>query len=165
VNPYVVDAVEMSRLNWLEAEVCLHVESDEQWSYVQKKGNQRWPWYIRDRFSGRILAYTLGRRTDETFRELTDSVAHLPIKYYYTDDWGAYHRELPIWQGHSTGKAQMQGIERQNLNFRTHIKRLQRKTICFSKDEQVHDKIIGVYINKSCYKYGTYKEAAKSEYL
>ena len=41
-----------------------------------------------------------------------------------------------------------QNIERQNLNFRTRIKRLQRKTICFSKSVEMHDKVIGEFINR-----------------
>ncbi|MGX9726453.1 MAG: IS1 family transposase [Candidatus Electronema sp. VV] len=28
-------------------------------------------------------------------------------------------------------------MERRNLNFRTHIKRLNRRTICFSKNEKI----------------------------
>ncbi|MDR1582354.1 MAG: IS1 family transposase, partial [Prevotellaceae bacterium] len=36
-------------------------------------------------------------------------------------------------------------IERKNLNFRTHLKRLNRKTVCFSKNEQIHDNVIGMY--------------------
>ena len=39
-------------------------------------------------------------------------------------------------------------IERKNLNFRTWIKRLARKTICFSKLEKMHDIVIGLLINK-----------------
>ncbi|MFI0397837.1 MAG: IS1 family transposase, partial [Thiolinea sp.] len=34
----------------------------------------------------------------------------------------------------------------QNLNFRTHLKRLARRTICFSKSVDIHDKVIGEYI-------------------
>ena len=41
-----------------------------------------------------------------------------------------------------------QKIERKNLNFRTWIKRLTRRTICFSKIEQMHDIVIGLLINK-----------------
>ncbi|MDR2979760.1 MAG: IS1 family transposase, partial [Bacteroidales bacterium] len=37
-------------------------------------------------------------------------------------------------------------------NFRTHLKRLCRKTICFSKSVEVHDKLIGLYIEKHYYK-------------
>ncbi|MBJ6612109.1 MAG: IS1 family transposase, partial [Candidatus Thiothrix moscowensis] len=31
---------------------------------------------------------------------------------------------------------------------RTRIKRLQRKTICFSKSVDMHDKVIGEFINR-----------------
>lgn len=48
------------------------------------------------------------------------------------------------------GKNNTWRIERRNLNFRIHIKRLNRKTICFSKDEDIHDNVIGMcmYINR-----------------
>ncbi len=44
---------------------------------------------------------------------------------------------------HQVGKRNTQKIERKNLNFRTGIKRLTRKTICFSKSETLHDTVIG----------------------
>ncbi|WP_124331395.1 IS1 family transposase [Desulfonema ishimotonii] len=43
------------------------------------------------------------------------------------------------------GKADTWKTERKNLNFRTHIKRLHRKTICFSKNEDIYDNVIGMY--------------------
>ena len=46
----------------------------------------------------------------------------------------------------------MQKIERKHLTLRTRIKRLQRKTICFSKIVPMHDLVIGLYINK--YEFG-----------
>jgi len=61
---------------------------------------------------------------------------------------------------HIIGKDKTWKIERKNLNFRTHIKRLTRKTICFSKNEKIHDIIIGMYINKFYYKQGLYSGAA-----
>ena len=33
---------------------------------------------------------------------------------------------------------------------------INRKTICFSKNEQIHDNVIGMYIEKYCYRSGTY---------
>ena len=69
------------------------------------------------------------------------------IKRYYTDDWGAYERNIPTNE-HEIGKASTQKIERKNLNLRTWIKRLSRKTICFSKCEKTHDIVIGLLINK-----------------
>ena len=46
----------------------------------------------------------------------------------------------------------MQKIERKHLTLRTRIKRLQRKTIGFSRNTQMHDLVIGLYINK--YEFG-----------
>ncbi|WP_083786834.1 IS1 family transposase [Gloeothece verrucosa] len=45
-------------------------------------------------------------------------------------------------------KYKMQKIERKHLTLRTRIKRLQRKTNCFSKISPMHDLVIGLYINK-----------------
>jgi IS1 family transposase len=40
---------------------------------------------------------------------------------------------------HQKGKDRTWKIERKNLNFRTYLKHLSRRTICFSKNEQMHD--------------------------
>ncbi|RNC78707.1 hypothetical protein DA717_03100 [Piscirickettsiaceae bacterium NZ-RLO2] len=45
-------------------------------------------------------------------------------------------------------KKNTQAIERKHLTLRTRIKRLARKTICFSKSEKMHDVLIGLFINK-----------------
>ena len=49
---------------------------------------------------------------------------------------------------HIEGKRNMQRIERKFLTLRTRVKRLARKTICFSKTEMMQDTIIGLYINR-----------------
>ena len=69
------------------------------------------------------------------------------IQRFYTDNWGAYARYLDA-EKHEIGKTNTQKIERKNLNLRTWIKRLNRKTICFSKLEIMHDTVIGLLINK-----------------
>jgi IS1 family transposase len=66
---------------------------------------------------------------------------------YYTDGWGTYERHLDV-DKHQVGKQNTQKIERKNLNWRTWIKRLMRKTICFSKLESLHDTVIGLLTNK-----------------
>ena len=94
-----------------------------------------------------MLAYTFGRRQDEVFKDLKDLLKPLKITRYYTDDWGAYQRHLKT-EEHRIGKKNTQKIERKNLNRRTWIKRLARKTICFSKLESIHDTVIGLIINR-----------------
>ena len=69
------------------------------------------------------------------------------IQRYYTDGWGAYERHIAE-EKHEVGKRNTQKIERKNLNFRTWIKGLARKTICFSTLEKMHDIVIGLLINK-----------------
>ena len=120
---------------------------DEQWSFVQKKENQRWLWHAVDHNTNTVIAFVLGKRTDEAFKELQSLLEPLGIEKYYTDNWGAYERNLPA-EKHEVGKTNTQKIERKNLNFRTWIKRLARKTICFSKLEKMHDIVIGLLINR-----------------
>ncbi len=67
------------------------------------------------------------------------------------DDWGAYERHIdPAF--HTVGKRNTQKIERKHLTLRTRIKRLARKTICFSKSIWLHDIVISLFINR--YEFG-----------
>jgi insertion element IS1 protein InsB len=126
-------------------------ELDEMWSYVGKKTNPRWLWHAIDRQSGQVLAYVFGRRKDQVFLQLKKLLEPFGIKRYCTDGWGAYGRHLPL-ESHEIGKRKTQRIERKHLNLRTRIKRLTRKTICFSKTEEMHDLVIGLFINR--YEFG-----------
>ncbi|EDS7122299.1 IS1 family transposase, partial [Salmonella enterica] len=42
-------------------------------------------------------------------------------------------------------------IERENLNLRNRLKRLNRKTLGYSKSAEMHDKIIGTFIEREHY--------------
>lgn len=143
-------------------EITLHLatEWDEMWSFVGNKKEQRWLWYVIDQQSRRILAWRNGRRKEEVLLRLITDVADLPITVCYSDNWGAYAKHFPLHWKHIIGKDQTWRIERKNLNFRTHLKRLQRKTICFSKNEQIHDNVIGMYIERYYYKHGNFSQAA-----
>jgi insertion element IS1 protein InsB len=94
-----------------------------------------------------VIAYVFGHRKDVVFKKIKAWLAPFNISRYYTDDWGAYERHLDP-EEHEVGKTNTQKIERKNLNFRTWIKRLARRTICFSKLETMHDIVIGLLINK-----------------
>ncbi|WP_250126301.1 IS1 family transposase [Chroococcidiopsis sp. CCMEE 29] len=117
------------------------------WSYVGKKSNPRWLWHAIDHRSGKVLAYVFGRRKDEVFLQLKELLEPFGISRFYTDGWGAYERHLEALK-HEVGKQNMQKIESKHINLRTRIKRLVRKTICFSKTIQMHDIVIGLFINR-----------------
>ena len=147
----------IGQLEQLEMTFNYTAEMDEFWSFVEKKENQRWTWYAMDKKSGVIISWHNGKRTDEDFKTLLKQMEDIPVARYYTDDWGAYSRLLPA-EKHQVGKDETWKIERKNLNFRTHLKRLSRKTICYSKNEQIHDNVISMYIERHYYKYGSYAD-------
>jgi insertion element IS1 protein InsB len=122
-------------------------EMDEMWSFVGKKGPQRWLWHASDHHTGTVLAYVFGRRKDEVFLRLKALLEPFGLTRFYTDHWGAYTRHLDP-EVHSPGKQNTQKIERKHLTLRTRIKRLVRKTICFSKTTQMHDIVIGLFVNR-----------------
>ena len=129
---------------------CEEAEIDEQWSFVKKKSNQRWLWYAVYHATNKILAYVPGKNKDIVFKQLKELLVPFGISRYSVTIlmiWGAYDRCLEA-DKHEVGKSNTQKIERKNLNFRTRIKRLARKTICFSKLEKMHDTVIGLLINK-----------------
>ena len=122
-------------------------ELDEMWSFVGRKKTPRWLWEALDHQTGRILAYVFGRREDQALLHLKALLAPFGIRRFYTDGWGAYRRHLDP-RRHVVGKRRTQQLERKHLTLRTRIKRLVRKTICFSKSVQMHEIVIGLFINR-----------------
>jgi insertion element IS1 protein InsB len=104
-----------------------------------------------DHCSGKVLADDFGRRKDDVFLRLKALLEPCGITRYHTDDWGADERTLDP-DVHSPGKRNTQQIERKHLTLRTRIKRRARKTICFSKSIEMHDIIIGLFVNR--YEFG-----------
>jgi insertion element IS1 protein InsB len=150
VNPEHI-AVEICRSEELDRRRGLTSELDEMWSYVSKKAEPRWLWHAIDHHSGKVLAYVFGRRQDTVFMQLKTLLEPFGITRFYTDGWGAYERHLNAEQ-HEVGKANTQKIESKHINLRTRIKRLMRRTICFSKTTTMHDLVIGLFINR--YEFG-----------
>jgi len=136
-------AVSISRVD--DAEV------DEMWSYVGTKQEPRWLWHAIDHGTGKVLAYVCGRRQDEVFLQLKALLEPFGIRRFFTDPWGAYARHLAP-EIHVPGKRHTQQIERKPLTLRTRVKRLARKTICFSKSIELHDIVIGLFVNR--YEFG-----------
>jgi insertion element IS1 protein InsB len=123
----------------------IELELDELWSFIGDKAHQAWLWYAFDPRSRQVVAWTVGRRTDETCRRLLRQLRRCRVLRFCTDDWESYAKLIPEAH-HWVGKQWTQGIERQNLNFRTHLKRLHRRTICFSKSAEMHEAVLKLYI-------------------
>jgi insertion element IS1 protein InsB len=150
LNPEQVE-VEICRSEELDQRRRVSSELDEMWADVAKKSNPHWLWHAIDHHTGAVLAYVFGQRKDEVFLKLKSLLEPFGITRYYTDGWGAYERHLDPEQ-HRVGKDYIQKIESKHIRLRTRIKRLVRRTICFSKTERMHDLVIGLFINR--YEFG-----------
>ena len=117
------------------------------WSFVGGKKEPRWLWQALDHHTGQVLAYVFGHRKDGVFLDLKARLEPFGIHRYFTDGWGAYQRHLNLGQ-HEIGKRTTQKLERKPLTLRARIKRLVRKTICFSKSTEMHDIVIGLFVNR-----------------
>ncbi|WP_376886206.1 IS1-like element ISAs8 family transposase [Aeromonas salmonicida] len=124
-------------------DVALICELDDQWAYVGNKNNRHWRWDTKRK---RVVAYTFGPRNDEKCRKLLSLLAPFQFGFITSDNWDSYAREVPC-KIHLTGKIFTQRIERNNLTLRTRLKRLARKTVCFSGSVELHDKVIGAFID------------------
>ncbi|MGX9728975.1 MAG: IS1 family transposase [Candidatus Electronema sp. VV] len=65
-------------------------------------------------------------RTDESCCRLIDKLYVFPIIRYYADGWQSSRKYIPS-EKHFVRKENTWRIERINLNFRTHVKRLNCK--------------------------------------
>ncbi|MCG6273264.1 IS1 family transposase [Vibrio vulnificus] len=132
-----------------KVEVQLICEVDEQWSFVGSKKKQRWLWYAREPRLKRIIAHAFGNRSRRTFGKLMQRLSAFKVEVWCTDGFNAYD-SLPE-QKHLVGKLFTQRIERENLTLRTRLKRLNRKTLGYSKSSEMHDKVIGTFIERAYY--------------
>jgi insertion element IS1 protein InsB len=126
----------------------LILKADEMWSFVGSKKVQQWLWWVEDASNGQIIAFTFGQRTNATFRRLKKLLTGAGIwaAFWITDQWIAY-QDCLIPEERTVRKAELQSLERKHLTLRTRIKRLTRKTICFSKSVALHNTVIGLFIN------------------
>ena len=121
------------------------VQIDELWSYVGNKDKKVWLLYAYCAESKEILGFSMGKRSTKTVKNLMVKLKGLEVDFYCTDDWEAFRSVLPYYQ-HLIGKRFTRAIEGVNTFFRTRVRRLVRKTICFSKKVYNHYAMIKLII-------------------
>ena len=126
-------------------------EVDEMWSFVGSTSQQRWLWHAIDHLTGGVLADVFGPRAAEVCVQLQTLRKPCGIGRFYTEAAGVSARHLPVAR-HEGGKVHTQQIARKHLTLRTRIKRVARKTMCFSKSVLLHDTVIGLFVNR--YEFG-----------
>lgn len=107
-------------------------ELDELCTYVQQKPRQCWVVYALRRDTKEVVGFTVGNRSNTVLKRVTDILVLSGAKKIYTDKLLQYKTIIPK-SIHRTSLHGTNHIERMNLTLRTHLKRLSRRTICFSK--------------------------------
>ncbi|ENB28707.1 putative transposase [Escherichia coli BCE032_MS-12] len=113
---------------------------------VGAKSRQRWLFYAYDRLRKTVVAHVFGERTMATLGRLMSLLSPFDVVIWMTDGWPLYESRLK-GKLHVISKRYTQRIERHNLNLRQHLARLGRKSLSFSKSVELHDKVIGHYLN------------------
>jgi insertion element IS1 protein InsB len=144
-------AVESGGAEELEVRRGLSAERDAMWSFVPAKAQPRGLWHAMEHHPGTGRAYVFGRRKDAVGLKWPQLLEPLGITNFDTDGGGADERHIEPKKPH-VGKENTQHIERKHLNVRTRIKRLMRRTIGFSKTEQMHALVIGLFSHR--YEFG-----------
>ncbi|WP_188928926.1 IS1 family transposase [Puia dinghuensis] len=120
------------------------LEVDELWTYVSRKDNEYWVAYAINRGNSAVVDFVVGKRTKSTLKQLIDRLLCLKPKTIRTDKLTLYERLIPK-RMHRAGSICINRIERKNLSIRTHLKRLSRQTICFSRSLLMLESCLLVY--------------------
>ena len=128
---------------------CL--ETDELWTHVGRKTNKVWLVYAYHRESGEIVAYVWGKRNLKTAEKLRKRLKRLEIGYdrLGVDNWDSFLKAFEEDEK-DVGKEHTVGIEGNNCRLRHRLRRVFRKSCCFSKKLFYHWKSFSMaffYIN------------------
>jgi insertion element IS1 protein InsB len=119
-------------------------EVDELRTYVGRKSNECWLAYALNKQTGAVIDFVIGRRSKRTLRMLINTLLMSGVQKIRTDDLNIYRTLIPV-KRHIHGAYCINHIERKNLSIRTHIKRLSRRTICFSRSMAMLESCMRVY--------------------
>ena len=121
-----------------------YYELDEMRVVVGNKLNEAWITYAINRSTKQVVDFVVGRRTKRNLSQITQAVLKLNPRQIFTDGLRTYIMLIPK-KLHNTRKKNTAVIERNNLTLRTHLKRLSRKTICFSKTIEMLDATLRLF--------------------
>lgn len=117
---------------------------DEVRTYIGNKKSAVWIIYALDSFTKFPVSLKIGRRNKRNLQSVTDTLLISNPKKIFTDKLPIY-KYLINKEIHSTKFRGINHIERKHLSLRTHLKRLNRKTICFSKSLVILSAIVKIY--------------------
>jgi insertion element IS1 protein InsB len=119
-------------------------EVDELRTYIKKKQKTIWVVLALEKSTKKVLSFNVGSRTNNTLKVVLTTLELSKPKAIFTDNLKSY-RYLIDNKIHQTIQYGTNHVERANLSLRTNLKRLNRKTICFSKSATMLFAILKIY--------------------
>lgn len=120
------------------------VEVDELRTYIKHKRNEWWVAYALNPVNGEVVDFITGRRSKRTLRMLINTLLIAEVKQIKTDNLNIYQSLIP-GKNHEHNSYCINHIERKNLDLRTHLKRLSRRTTCFSRSLGMLNACLKIY--------------------
>lgn len=119
-------------------------EPDEIRTYVRNKENQYWIAYALCSESRQVVDFIVGKRSKRSLKVIVDNLLLSGVSTIKTDKLNIYQTLIPK-EKHISKAYNTNHIERNNLTIRTHLKRLSRRTICYSKSKQMLESCLKLY--------------------
>lgn len=132
----------------ITTEVNQVYEVDELWTHVGRNipSNYSWICYAINRRTRCVAGIVFGSRNSENLGKLIRNLKSYSPRKIITDGHSAYPKLVdPIV--HDTSRYSNNRIERANLTLRTHLKRLGRETLCFSRSQKMLEACVLLYLD------------------
>mgnify|MGYP000364060217 CR=1 FL=1 len=119
-------------------------EVDELWTFIGNKNKMTWVTYAIERETRGVIDFFVGTKSKKNIKPLMDKVLALQPTRIYTDRLNIYPPLIPK-EIHRVFNYCTNIIERKNLTLRTHIKRLSRRTICYTRKQEYLEAHLKIY--------------------
>jgi IS1 family transposase len=119
-------------------------EVDEMRTFIGNKQRLYWVVYALRKDTREVIDLKVGKRNLKTLGRVVDTVLLSGARKVFTDGYKLYKTLAPREVLRQT-KYNINYIERKNLSVRTHLKRLSRKTICFSRSKEMLEACLKIY--------------------
>ena len=151
-----IDEVPPLETSLLPADIGEVLELDELWSFVGNKHQPRWVGLALCRRTRQVVAYWIGDRTETAALQLWRRIPRDYVRCAsFSDRWQPYTCIFDYQRHRMVGKEEGETIhvERWFNTLRQRLARFTRKTLAFSKRDDLHDGLLRLFIydyNLSC---------------
>jgi IS1 family transposase len=115
-----------------------------------KRARKRWIWIALSRPTRQVVAYVIGDRSQQSCQKLWDAILEAYRQAHcFSDFWEAYSLVIPAERHTAAGKESglTAHVERWNLTLRQRLGRFVRKSLSFSKSEEMHEICLRLFLH------------------